>query len=441
LLNIACLVLTRFRPWPVLEYIAGAATILWYGAWLAFSFHSSHPDDVLVATVFAFAFYIQFCFTQSRWLWAAAQLLGPVAIFNTFNDPDQFLPLLFLFAVGGLIVAEIRRWDIAPSWTLTCYWVVCGFSKGSTPELRFAYITGAFVLFFLWIVWWGLIRQRALRNTDLLVMVANAAAYFGASYFLLNPQYHVYMGLLAAALGGLHLFLARLVWKDRQAALLGIAVTVTFLTLAIPIQFGGFRITMAWALEGAALAWLSTRFESLKMSIGSSIVLTLAVLRLLMVDSLIPDQRFLTFAVAATALFLASRFFQDRAQAGVAYVAGHFVTLVALGIQLADWVARSVAKPDQFQTATVLISILMAVYAVFLITLGVATRTALNRILGLVLMALVVLKLYLSDVWELGNLFKIVAFLGLSVLLLSVSYLYSRFRPAIEKLWKDDPGA
>jgi uncharacterized membrane protein len=54
-------------------------------------------------------------------------------------------------------------------------------------------------------------------------------------------------------------------------------------------------------------------------------------------------------------------------------------------------------------------------------------------------MTLVVIKLYLSDVWELGFLFRIVAFLGLGVLLLSVSFLYSRFRPTIEKLWRDDP--
>ena len=78
----------------------------------------------------------------------------------------------------------------------------------------------------------------------------------------------------------------------------------------------------------------------------------------------------------------------------------------------------------------------MAIYALFLVTLGVATKTAINRVLGLGLMALVVVKLYISDVWELGYLFKIVAFIGLGVLLISMSYLYSRFRPVIEKLWK-----
>jgi uncharacterized membrane protein len=100
-----------------------------------------------------------------------------------------------------------------------------------------------------------------------------------------------------------------------------------------------------------------------------------------------------------------------------------------------------VAKPAQFETGTVSISILMALYAVMLVILGVATRTSINRVLGLLLMTLVVIKLYLSDVWELGFVFRIVAFGGLGVLLLSMSYLYSRFRPMIEKLLKDDPSA
>jgi uncharacterized membrane protein len=142
--------------------------------------------------------------------------------------------------------------------------------------------------------------------------------------------------------------------------------------------------------------------------------------------------------VTAIGLFVAAKFFSERAQALTAYVTGHLVTLMALGLELVSWVQRSVAAADQFETITVSISILMALYALMLVTLGVVTKTVINRLLGLILMALVVVKLYLSDVWELGSLFKIVAFAGLGILLLSVSYLYSRFRPAFEKLWKDD---
>jgi uncharacterized membrane protein len=453
LLNLGGLTLTRLRRWATLEILACLATILWYGAWL---FESAVASDHLVATVFAVAFYAQFCFADANLLWAVAQLAGPLAILNIWNTPHQFLSLMLVYAVGGLIVAEIRRWAESPSWTLLCYWGIYFFSGKSDPELRFLYITGGFALFFFWIIWWAVIRKRALRNTDLAVMAVNAAAYFGASYYLLNPSYHAYMGLFAAALGGLNLLLARVIWnpdateeKDTWPALLAVAVTLAFLTLAVPIQFAGFRITIAWALEGAALAWISARFRSTRMSIGASVVLLLAVWRLFMVDAiyyagikdvaLLVNPRFLTFAVTAIALFIAARFFTDRVQDMASYVGAHLVTLIALGLELVSWVQKSVATGDQFETITVSISILMAFYALFLVTLGVATKTAVNRVLGLALMALVVFKLYLSDVWQLGYLFKIVAFIGLGVLLISMSYLYSRFRPVIEKLWKDDP--
>ena len=459
LLNLGGLALTRLRRWRALEILSAVATILWYGAWLGFSAAAS---DHQVATLFALAFYAQFCFARGRLLWAAAQFLGPIAILNIWNQPEQFLPFLLLYAVGGLVVAEIRRWTEAPAWTLTCYWGAYFFwtaamQRTGNVELQFAYITAAFALFFFWIIWWAVIQKRELRNTDLLVLAVNAAAYFGGAYYVLNPTYQAYMGLFAAALGGVNLLLAKLVWnptatkeRDTWPALLAVAVTLTFLTLAIPTQFAGFRITIAWALEGAALAWISARFKSTRMSIGASIVLILAVIRLFTVDTvfyasqkdfaIFANARFLTFAVTAIGLFIAAKFFAERGLALVSYVAAHFVTLTALGLELVSWVQRSIAPADQFQTTTVSISILMAFYGLLLITLGVATKTSINRILGLILMALVVVKLYLSDVWELGFLFRIVAFLGLGVLLLTVSYLYSRFRPVIEKLWKDEPG-
>jgi len=58
-----------------------------------------------------------------------------------------------------------------------------------------------------------------------------------------------------------------------------------------------------------------------------------------------------------------------------------------------------------------------------------------------VLIGAVVAKLYASDVWSLGRAFRVTAFLALGALLLLVSYLYSRYRPAIERLWKDRPSS
>ena len=111
--------------------------------------------------------------------------------------------------------------------------------------------------------------------------------------------------------------------------------------------------------------------------------------------------------------------------------------LWALALEIAGWARRTSDVQDVSNVESTGISILMAVYASALVAAGVALRSTINRILGLGLFALVIAKLYLLDVWSLSRGFRITAFLALGALLLLVSYLYSRFKPAIEKLWKE----
>jgi uncharacterized membrane protein len=83
------------------------------------------------------------------------------------------------------------------------------------------------------------------------------------------------------------------------------------------------------------------------------------------------------------------------------------------------------------------VSVLTALYAIFLVTAGVVTRSLISRLLGLVLVTLVVAKLYLYDVWLLGRLHRIIAFAALGLLLLTLSFIYSRYRAVIEGLWQE----
>jgi hypothetical protein len=301
-----------------------------------------------------------------------------------------------------------------------------------------------FVLFFLWVPWWAVLCGRSIRSTDLAMMVANAATYFVASYRLLDHDYHQYMGLFAVAIAVVHVGTAKLLSnrEQKEPSVLAVGVSLAFLTLAIPIQLTGFRITMAWALQASALAWLAARYKNERLAITSGVVFALVLVRLFAFDAWVVSGafglRFVTFTVSAAALWLAARFAQSGVPAAVPYVAGHCVMLWNLGMEVVGWAERNTAPADVWSVETTAISVLMALYALMLVILGVATRTVINRVLGLGLMGTVVVKLYLSDIWELSRIFRITAFLALGVVLLLVSYLYSRFKPTIERLWKDD---
>jgi uncharacterized membrane protein len=470
LVNLGGLAAARYRRWKIAEWVAFAATVIlylgWAAAWLKI-------DNRPVATVFLIAFYAQFASAQTRAVWWVAQLLGAAGAV-IWEEYQPGLIIGFVIALGGLAVADLRQWREAPPWTLLCYWLgyglVSNYTKTSmiAPDVLIpvkpveeivALLSLGFVLFFSWSPWWTLIRKRALRQSDLTVLVANAALYFGASFTLLeHTPYRPYMGLFAVILGAAHLGLARALWrpelddeKSSWPALLAVGVTLAFLTLAMPIQFTGFRITIAWALEGAALAWLASRFQSLRLAIAAGVVLLLAFSRLYSADAwlfsngkdfaAIANLRFLTFAVTAASFFLAAKFFKQRAAAGAAYITGHFVFLSVLVLEVIGWAERTTTTGDLLSVETTAVSVLLALYAIMLIAIGVATRTAFNRVLGLGLIGLVIVKLYLSDVWILGKVFRITAFLGLGVLLLVTSFLYSRFRHVVERLLKDDPAA
>jgi uncharacterized membrane protein len=91
------------------------------------------------------------------------------------------------------------------------------------------------------------------------------------------------------------------------------------------------------------------------------------------------------------------------------------------------------ARPGEFASfSSAAVTILMAAYAVTLSGWGIFSRSALDRMLGLGLIGIVILKLYLYDVWLLGRVYRVAAFAILGALLLAMSYLYSRYRASIE---------
>jgi hypothetical protein len=128
----------------------------------------------------------------------------------------------------------------------------------------------------------------------------------------------------------------------------------------------------------------------------------------------------------------------DKQEKLAVYVAGHFVLVWALVMEVVGQVERSTAPDKLFSVSSVSVTVLIAAYGVVLIGAFVLGRFAVNRLLGLLLLAGVVVKLYLSDVWVLDRIYRVIAFGFLGILLLLTSFLYSRYRTKIDDWWKDD---
>ena len=82
-----------------------------------------------------------------------------------------------------------------------------------------------------------------------------------------------------------------------------------------------------------------------------------------------------------------------------------------------------------------MLSIAWALYAVALLVLGVRLKSGSLRWASLVLLMITIGKIFLYDVGELSDLYRVGALLGLALSLIVVSLVYQRFvfrRPAEE---------
>ena len=413
--------------------------LLYLSFYAGFGFYHLLPQGtafllMFLTTCAAAALALHYDSQAVAWLGLVGGYLTPVLLSTGENRMWVLAGYTLLLNLGAIGIARVKKWPGLEylAWVGTGTLYIGWSSQWLSDETRIAAFEWLSIIFFVFFAGSAL-------GARLWLLALNTGVYFVGSYDLLDHSYHAWMGAFALALALLHGGLAAAVWgKRKELGQLAAAIGVVLLTLAIPIQFVGFRITILWSLEAAVLAWLAGRFQ-----VGAWALFALVFVRLLTMDSRIYpmdallNRRFLTFAVVAASLWMASRFARSAEAKAVSYGAGHFALLWALALEVNGWVARNADVQDVSNEASTGISILMAVYGVALVVAGVALRSTVNRILGLGLMALVVAKLYLLDVWALSRGFRITAFLALGGLLLLVSYLYSRFKPAIERLWKD----
>jgi uncharacterized membrane protein len=77
------------------------------------------------------------------------------------------------------------------------------------------------------------------------------------------------------------------------------------------------------------------------------------------------------------------------------------------------------------------LSILWGVYALFLIILGIWKHKQYLRIAAIILFSITLMKLFFYDISNLNTIAKTIVFVSLGVLLLIISFLYTKYKSII----------
>ena len=461
----------RSRGYIVFSYSLKAvgSGVLYLSLWAAFSLYGLVPASVaFLAMVLVTAFNGFMAWIQDAELLALYAIVGgvgtPLLLSTGENHEATLFTYLLVINIAVLVLVALKPWSrllfmaftgsvlLYLGWSLQYY--------TNAQALRTAFFLSCFFLIFAFAP--RLVQRRIddeihIAGWDSLAIVilplANAAWGFLGFYAILDrPNSDWAQAWLAVALAAFYLLLLRLPDRGRlksSPALLSglhLAVAVVFLTIAIPLKANGRWITTGWLVEGAALLWVASRIQSRLLRVLAVLCLALGLCALITINpaaSLTPifNERFATYSVAiavcAFTAWLAARTktaLEDifwTQLAAVAALAVSALILIAVGLEIHSYwsnlFSTSRQNFEQYRIhAQFSYSAWFMLFGAILLTAGFWRRSSFLRWQALVLMAFAIGKVFLVDVSELSQGYRILSFLGLGALLLGVSFAYQR---------------
>jgi hypothetical protein len=468
----------------------GAAFLVGVGLWLYGSVHAGKPfapgpvihygviiDVAVIAQVLAI---LRKEAVGKRWGEHAAALFATSMLLSQASEPRVDVAAILCLGSAtllGFLAAQSATRISSGAWTFAATaatalvhaaWTfehpgLAGDGSASSTALAIQLLT--LLLFAFW-PFVAIVRFRSQR------WAWYAAALAGPAWFpSLKESYQAAfgeatIGLLPILLGAVSLAQARLAarsWRPadpmrKNQLAWFLAVALGFVTVAVPLQLEKEWVTIGWALEALAVTFLWKRLDHPGLKVLAVALFMGVTIRLVANEAVLgyyprPSWRILnwllyTYLVPAASMIWASALLRPREVARLRgweqplYAAGHPVGGIAVGLAavavifvwinlaIADWFAGGETlrvSLERMPARDVATSISWAIYALALLALGVRGHHRGLRWLSLGLMMTAVIKVFLHDLGELEDLYRVGSLLGLAVSLILISLAYQRF--------------
>jgi uncharacterized membrane protein len=284
----------------------------------------------------------------------------------------------------------------------------------------------------------------------LAAVFASAAFFFFARDSMTDLGYEPVIGVLPVAQA---IVMLLLLWRllriepaetrelGRLAMVAGTALA--FMTVAIPLQLDREWITIAWALEGAALVWLFTRIPHRGLVAWAAGLLIVVFVRLVFNPNVfdyhpaehraIFNWYMYTYLIPAASMFAASYWLPRAWKRSIAAASamGTVLLFVLLNIEIADFYATGPALTFNFFSSSLAQELTYtmgwAVFAIAMLIAGIVMHARAARMAALVLLLITILKCFLHDLARLGGLYRVGSLLGLALALVIVGVLLQKY--------------
>ncbi|MCP4613132.1 MAG: DUF2339 domain-containing protein [Planctomycetes bacterium] len=295
--------------------------------------------------------------------------LTPLLLRTGRDSRDALFAYIVLLDLGVLGVAFFKRWrmlDILAfvgTWALFTGWYL-KFHNSPTFSIvpTLLWLAAIYVIFLLQPFVYHLRLATPIVGERFFLAVSNAAGMFGWVYAILHPAHKHALGFITLGMSISYLVLGSLTRKrlrnDERAVFGFIAMSIMFLTIAIPIHLDFHGVTVAWAVKAPVLLYLAYKYSYFPVRAGVLISLALAAGRIFTIHWPLHEEPFVLlfnkhfgtaiFVSLAGGAYTLIHHFQrnnssvaDRILKICTGIASAFLVLVIIHIEVWQWLELS----------------------------------------------------------------------------------------------------
>lgn len=469
---------------------AGGLAFLYLSVYAAYAFyHLVNQPTALTMMIAITVAGAVFSVLSDGILLASLSLVGgfltPFLVSTGENNYAALLGYVLVLDLGFLAISYWKKWipvfilNFFGTYAVFFSWVARFYGKEFLWPAMF-FLTMYYLIFLTAPFLASIAKKKKSGDADFMVTALNAGVYFATAYLLLKPDYEPFLGFFfagwAAAAMGLAYIVSLANADDARGVFALGGVGLVLATVAVPIQLHSIWITIAWAAEAVVMTLFGITLRSRGVRYFAYGVFLIAVSRLLGFDfvlaasdvrtfTLVFNERFMTSLAVIAALFASAAVLRSKKDAleggeakvaAVMGVAANFIAVVALSMEsqsffnaktdalyaartptIYDDSGRNAAASGGMRAirnqANLALSIIWGLYAALLMVVGIVWRFRSARILAIAGFAIVVFKVFLYDVVGLSDIYRILSFITLGVILLVISFLFYKYKDEIKE--------
>lgn len=249
--------------------VGGGISVLYITITLAFREYELFSQTIaFILLIIITLFSVLLSLVYDRKELALFSLLGgfasPLLISTGTGNYMVLFSFLFILNSGMLLISMRKRWSVIGIVSFVCTllfywgWLLISYEGQRMGALVFAILF--FVQFYLLAVFSHLRSGKQVKPFQVMLILANNLSAFAASLYVFNDLSIKTQGLITITMAVVNAMVMVVLFKnktiDKRLIYLLIAIVLSFVSLAVPVQLNGHVITMFWAAEIVILLWM-----------------------------------------------------------------------------------------------------------------------------------------------------------------------------------------